>query len=370
LLPIALLLLVVIAGALILLHAEATVSTSLHEEAGLVPPRHDVKPLVDAAKALVSGQGSYPYYGDSIPLGYAPPYVPLMVPLALLPRGLAYALSVLLCTAFTLVTLAAWARRDGELPGWFWAVVLSVPVFALVRIDQLMTAIGFAALSGAIFVQRRDRWWLSGALVALGLIRTANALPVMAMLVVGGWGRWNRLAQLAGGLLVVLVPLGAIATIWDAHWLQHYGHNLQVLPIVGPMKLIREQYGLTGTLLLQLGGCAAAAAIVLPSRGKPLELDRASLGLALSLVVSVVATFYPAIFVMPGLVRVAQRRGMSGVAWMAAFLPWLAILALAGPLFGPHPLGTLNLLTVLDLVLLGGCYPLFRTGLSPPRAVG
>lgn len=358
----------VLAGALVLLHAEATVSTSLHEEAGLIPPRHDVKPLLDAAAALLSGRGTYPYYGDSVALGYAPLYVPLFAPLALLPRGLAYAVSVLLCAALTLVTLAAWARRDGELPGWFWAVVLSVPVFALVRIDQLMTAIGFAALSGAIFAQRRDRWWVAGALVAVGLIRTANALPVMAMLVVGGWGRWDRLGRGAGGLLLVLAPLAAIATIWDPNWLQHYAHNLQVLPIVGPVKLVREQFGLAGTVLLQLGGSLAAAAVVLPSRGKPLDLDRAALGIALSLLVSVVATFYPAIFVIPGLLRVARRAGMSGVAWMAAFLPWLAILAMGAALLGSRPLGTLNLLTLLDLVLLAGCYPLFRRAVSAPAS--
>ena len=356
---------VVVAGMAVTLHAESTVSTNLHEEAGLIPPRHDVKPLLDAASALLSGRGAFPFYGDSVPLGYAPPYVALFTVLAWMPRGLAYALSVLTCAGLTVVTLGAWARRDGEVPGWFWAIALSLPVVALVRIDQLMSAVGLAAITAAIFAQRRGNWWLAGAMTGLALIRTANALPILAMLLVVAWNRPRNHALLLLGMGGVLVPLGAIATLWDGQWVQHYLHNLQVLPVVGPLKLVREGLGVGGTLGLQLGGCLVAAALGFPDRGRTVNLDRAAMALALTLVTAVLASFYPAVFVLPGIIQVAKRPGMAAVAWIAAFVPWLVILAFTSALLGPRPLGTLNLLTMIDFVLLAGCYPLLR--LRPTR---
>ena len=348
-----------------MLHTESLASARVHEEAGLIPPRHDVKPLIDAATALLAGKGTYPYYGDSVALGYAPPYIPLLAPLALLPRGATYLISVLASAGLTVAALAAWARRDGGFPGWFWAVALALPVVTLVRIDQLMSAWGLAAATGAVFAQRRGHWWLAGALVGLALVRTANTLPILAMLLLCAWRNPRDHLGLIFGVASVMVPLCAIATWWDVNWVPHYLHNLQVLPIVGPVRAMRDAYGSAGPLGLQLVSTGAAVALAWPDRGGRLDLDHAAMALAITLLAAVMAGFYAAVFVLPALIRVALRPGLAAVAWMTAFVPWLVFLAFTTFLLGPTSIQPGILPASIDFVLLAGCYPLLRPRLRP-----
>jgi hypothetical protein len=49
---------------------------------GWFAAREDLEPNLRAAAALLCGQSSYPWYGDSVVLGYAPQYAVMLLPLA------------------------------------------------------------------------------------------------------------------------------------------------------------------------------------------------------------------------------------------------------------------------------------------------
>jgi hypothetical protein len=233
-------------------------------------------------------------------------------------------------------------------------------VFSAVRLNQMMSVIGLAGLSLAIWAQRRDRWYLVGVAGAIGLARTSNALPVLLMIAVTAWGRPRRLLEAILGAAALLLPLTALSYLWDRNWVADYAYNLSVYNLVGPVKLAHAFYGSVGTAGLEALVCLAAMALAWPYRGKPLDLDRAALGMALGVLAAVVSTYYVAIFAMPALIRVARRPAMSGVAWFTTAFPWLVIIAATPAIVDPNSNFPTGDLTAMVLVLVACTYPLLR----------
>jgi len=363
-------LLLAVAGELVQLRADTNFDVAHGLPASLLPERADFTMVWEPAAALVHGHGAYPWFGDHFVLGYAPPFIVLFAPSGFLSRDLAIFLSVALTVFLGGGTVIAWAGSGHRVEPWLLALLVSAPLVAAVRVDQLMSAMGLAALCLAIWASRRDLWWLAGTAAALGLARTSNALPVVAMLLVSGWGRPRRLLEAAAGGALLLVPLVLVAFAWDANWIHDYAHNLSFYPIVGLARVARQLGGEGGDVGFVLAGCGIAAASVWPCRGRPLHLDRAAFGLATTSIFASQGGLFTGLFALPAVARLSLRPGFAGVAWLVAAVPWLVILVLAPRILGTHSEDT-NLLTLLVPMMVIVGYPLVRSsGSSSALASG
>jgi hypothetical protein len=353
-------LLLAVAGALVQLRVDSNTDVAHGLPASLLPERADFMMVWQPAAALVAGHGAYPWFGDHFVLGYAPPFIVLFALFGFLSRDLAIFLSVALTVILAGGTVIAWAGSAHRVEPWVLALLVSAPLVSAVRVDQLMSAMGLAALSLAIWASRRDLWWLAGAAAALGLARTSNALPVVAMLLVSGWGRPRRLLEAAAGGALLLAPLAAVSFAWDANWIHDYAHNLSFYPIVGFARVARQMGGGAGDVGFVLAACGIAAAFVWRCRRRPLDLDRAAFGLATTAIFASQGGLFTGVFVLPAVARLARRPGFSGVAWLVSVAPWLVLLVLAPRILGTHPEDA-NLLTLMVPMMVIVCYPLVRS---------
>ena len=351
-----------VAGQLVFFVADAQGDRAEGHSVGLFAAREDLEPNLRAAAALLHGQSSYPWYGDGVNLGYAQQYTALLLPLAAIPLSLAEILTRLITLALMAGVIYGWARGpDGSVPAWAALFLFSIPVVSLLRLDQMMSVGGLAALSLAVWAQRRDLWLLAGVAVALGLARTTNALPILTILAVAGWGRPRRLLNGVAGMAVVLVPLTLVAQTWDPNWIADYLHNVSVYNAVGLVKLTRAIFGLAGPIGLEAAVCLAAILLAWPDRGRRLSLDRAALVLSLSVLSTIMSTYYVAIYALPALIRLARRSGFAALPWALAAVPWMVILASAPQLLSPRPIFSTGLLTSMVFIMVAAAYPLVRS---------
>jgi hypothetical protein len=280
--------------------------------------------------SFAGGGGPSPYSLDP-PLFYPAPYVVLLSPLGLLSAGLALVAARVLGAALLAAVIWGWTsasprRWDG------WLLALSLPAVALVFLSQLPTALGLAALSLAVWAQRREMWVLAGALLAIGLIRLTNGPAVLAMLLVGAGWRWRALAALLGGAAAVLLVLGVAAWIWDPHWVGEYAVAVGRYSYTGPVWLAAQRIGGTfGPLVLLLASAAIAAWMVRRSAGRPLDVDSAAAVLALTTLTATFPAVYAAVFAIPGLVRASLVPGLRPIIPLAVVLPWVLALPLLRP---------------------------------------
>src|SRR5258708_11606571 len=190
-----------VAGQLVFFVADAQGDRAEGHAVGLFAAREDLEHNLRAAAAPLHGQSSYPGYGDGVNLGYAQQSTALLVPLAAIPLSLAEILTRLITLALIVGVVYGWARGpDGSVPAWAALFLFSIPVVSLLRLDQMMSVGGLAALSLAVWAQRKDLWLLAGVAVALGLARTTNALPILTILALAGWVRPPRLLNGAAGM--------------------------------------------------------------------------------------------------------------------------------------------------------------------------
>src|SRR5258708_10463221 len=248
-----------VAGQLVFFVADAQGDRAEGHAVGLFAAREDLEPNLRAAAAPLHGQSSYPWYGDGVNLGYAQQSTALLLPLAAIPVSLAEILTRLSTLALMAGVIYGWARGpDGSVPAWAALFLFSIRVVSLLRLDQMMSVGGLAALSLAVWAQRRDLWLLAGVAVALGLARTTNALPILTMLAVAGWGRPRRLLNGVAGMAVVLVPLTLVAQARDPHWVADYLHNVSIYNARGLVQLTPAIFGFAGPLGLEAAVCPAA----------------------------------------------------------------------------------------------------------------
>src|SRR5258708_7075039 len=229
-----------VAGQLVFFVADAQGDRAEGHSVGLFAAREDLEPNLRAAAALLHGQSSYPWYGDGVNLGYAQQYTALLLPLAAIPLSLAEILTRLITLALMPVAITGCARGpDGSVPAWAALFLFSIPVVSLLRLDQMMSVGGLAALSLAVWAQRRDLWLLAGVAVALGLARTTNALPILTILAVAGWGRPRRLLNGVAGMAGGLVPLTLVAQTRGPNRIADYLHHRAGFKRGGPVQITR-----------------------------------------------------------------------------------------------------------------------------------
>jgi hypothetical protein len=350
-------------GQLILNQAAATIARAEGTARGLFTFGFDFNPLWLLDRYFTLGHGFALWYGK-ISNPYPPPHEVFFAPFSYLPRNVAQVVTIVLTAVVMVATLWLWSRlgervRVGLRSG-MWPLLLSAPVLAVVVVDQFQTAFALGALSLALWAQRRNLWWLVGPAAALGVIRVPNALPVLAMLLVGGWGKPKQLGIAVLTATAVMAPLVAVSFLWDPSWPSHYVEGIAYYPSNGLPKVAGGQLGYQGLALLALASCLCAVWLVRRNAGRPLDPGRSALGMALSVVVAPLGGFYSAIFVLPALVQLGLRGRFAVVPWIAAIGPWLVVLALAPALLGPNPYLTLTELSFIDFVLLALTYPLLR----------
>jgi hypothetical protein len=358
---------IAIAGQLVLNQASATIARSIGESRTLLTPGLDFWPIWRDDHLFTSGQGDPFWYGRGISNAWPPPHEVAFAPLSYLPWPVAHLASILLCAALVVAALLLWSRREDwrRLSSGSWPLLLSAPVFAVVWIDQLQAVAGLLALSLAVWAQRRERWWLVGVAAAFGMIRVANAIPVLVILLLSFWGKPRQLAIAIGSGLLAMAPLIAISFAWDPNWIRDYMDGISAYPFNGTAKLASHSLGYPGLGLLALLSSAVAIWLNRRQLGGRLDPGRVALAMGITVLVAPLGGLYCAIFVLPALLRLGMRRGFWMVPWIAALVPWLSILLLSPALVGRDPGLVLNSISFLDFGLLLLAYPLLR---MPPES--
>jgi hypothetical protein len=359
-----------LAGQLVLNQAVATIGRSQGKDWTIFTLGYDFKPIWELDIWFVHGQHWPHWYGVGISNAWPPPHEVLLSPLAFLSYDGAHIVSLVLTAALMVFTVLLWSLDS--LPPTptlarkiAWPILLSAPVFAVIWIDQLQAALGLAALSLAIWAQRRDKWWLAGIAASIGMIRVLNALPVLAILLLGGWRKPRQLAIALGAAAAFLAPLLFISYLWDHTFITDYIAGISAYPFNGTPKAVTRSLGPWGLGLLMLVGCAAALWLVRRDAGRPLDAGRSALGMGLTVPLAPLGGLYPAIFTLPALIRLGLRPGFAVVPWIAAVAPWVAILVVSPLLLGSDPGLTLTFVSFIDYGLLMLAYPLLRI---PPEA--
>ena len=359
-----------IAGQVVLNQAVATIGRLQGKDWTILTPGYDFRPIWLSIHFLLFGTGDRHWYGAGFSNAWPPPHEVLLAPLALLPYDAAHVASAILTAALMVLVVALWSgntKAGGSTarPSISWPILLSAPVFAVVWIDQLQAAVGLAGLSLAIWAQRREKWWLVGTAAAVGLIRPLNAIPVLCILLLGGWGKPRQLGIALGAATTFMAPLLAISYLWDHTFVTDYIAGITAYPFNGTPKAVVHSAGPWGLGVLMLIGCGVALWLVRKNAGRPLDPGRAALAMGLTVPLAPLGGLYPAIFTLPALIRLGTRSGFAAVLWIAAAGPWLIILALSPWLLGSDPGLTLNFVSFIDYGLLLLAYPLLRI---PPEA--
>ncbi|MDQ6709214.1 MAG: DUF2029 domain-containing protein [Candidatus Dormibacteraeota bacterium] len=355
-----------VAGQLLLNQAATTIAHSLGEARSIFSFGNDFWPIWFYDRFFITGQGASQVYGRGISNPWPPPHEVFFAPLSYLSIPAMRAITIVLCAAVIVLTIALWSKREGlfSLRSGLWPMLLSAPVFAVIWIDQLQAAVGLLALTLAFWAQRRERWWLVGVAAAFGMIRVANAVPVLVILLLSFWGRPKQLAIAIGAGSLAMAPLVAISFLWDPHWIQDYIAGISAYPFNGTAKLASHSFGYPGLAVLALVTSAMAIWLTRRGFGRRLDPGRAALAMGITVLVAPLGGLYCAIYVLPALVRLGMRRGFWMVPWIAAIVPWVAVLLVSPLLLGSDPGLTLNFISFLDFGLLLLAYPLLR---MPPE---
>lgn len=355
-----------LAGQLVLNQAAATIARSLGEVRTALSTGNDFWPIWRDDHFFTSGKGDPHWYGPGISNAWPPPHEVAFAPLSYLSWDVAHVVSIGLCGALMVVAIMLWSKREGlfSLGSGMWPMLLSAPVVAVVWIDQLQAVVGLLALSLALWAQRRERWWLVGVAAAFGMIRVANAIPVLVILLLSFWGKPKQLAIATGAGLLAMAPLLAISYLWDPHFVTDYIDGISAYPFNGTAKLASHSFGYPGLGVLALVTSIVAVWLTRRGIGGRLDPGRSALAMGITVLVAPLGGLYCAIYVLPALIRLGMRPGFWMVPWIAAIVPWVAILVVSPVLLGSDPGLTLNFISFLDFGLLLLAYPLLR---MPPE---
>ena len=351
-----------VAGQLVLNQAAATIAHSLGEARTLLTMGNDFWPIWYYDRFLITGRGASQVYGRGISNPWPPPHEVAFAPFSYLPWDAAHVVSVVLCVGVMVLGLALWLRRDQWLSpmSGLWPLLLSAPVIAVIWIDQLQAAVGFAALSLALWAQRTNRSWLVGVAGAFAMIRVANSIPVLVILLLSFWGKPRQLAIAVGAGLLAMAPLIAISFAWDPNWVRDYIDGISAYPFNGTARVASHSLGYPGLGLLALFSCAVAVWLNRRQLGSRLDPGRAALAIGITVLVAPLGGLYCGIFVLPALLRLGMRPGFWIVPWIAAVVPWLIVLLLTPWLLSSDPGLTLAFISFIDFGLLVLAYPLLR----------
>ena len=326
------------------------------------------------------------WYGPGISNAWPPPHEVLLAPFGFLSSDAAHVVSIVLTAALMVAVVLTWSQAASKAPtlpspggggktgapggrgkasNFAWPFLFAAPLLSVVWIDQLQAALGLAALSLAVWAQRREKWWLVGIAASVAMIRVLNAIPVLCILLLSGWGKPRQLGIALGAAAAFMAPLLLISYQWDHTFATDYVAGLTAYPYNATARVATQSLGVWGLVVLLALITVLALWLVRKDVGRPLDPGRAGLGMALTVAITPLGGLYPGIFTLPALIRLGQRRGYAALPWMVALGPWLVILALSPILLRPSVGMALNFLSFIDYGLLVLCYPLLRL---PPEA--
>jgi glycosyl transferase family 87 len=296
------------------------------------------------ARGLLGGAGAG-FYAIGRANAYPLPYELLFVPIGLLNAPAVSIVGRLATLVLIGAGLGLWCRNQR----WgLAAALLSLPAAEAVMSDHLMSAVGLFALSLAVWAHRHNRWALAGAALGLGGIRFANALPLVLILFLSGERTWSRIGKMVVGGMAVVVPLTVAAFALDPSWPNDYLRNLAVYGMAGLSQFASLRWGWLGEAGLVVGIAVGGAAI---ARGR--GQDGLSMALAASVLAAPMQGPYAAIFALPALVRLAERRASSNASFLASGALWAAFAAAV-------QFRVVPLMSGAGLWLLISAYPLLR----------
>jgi hypothetical protein len=354
-----------LAGQLVFNRAVATIGQGQGKPWTIFTPGFDFRPIWELDAFFVHGVDYPHWYGAGLSNAWPPPHEVLLAPLAFLSEDGAHVTSMVLTAILMIFVVLLWSRdrasgsnvRPSSIA---WPVLLSAPLFAVIWIDQLQAAVGLAALSLAIWAQRRDKWWLVGIAASVGMIRVLNAIPILCILLYAGWRKPRQLGVALGAAAAFMAPLLAVSYMWDHTFVTDYIAGITAYPFNGPPKAAVHSIGPWGLAVLLLIGCAVGVFLLRKDAGRPLDPGRAALTMGFTMWLAPLGGLYPGIFALPALIRLGMRPGFSAVPWIGAVGPWAAILALSPWLLGPAPGPILNFVSFIDYGVLLLAYPLLR----------
>jgi hypothetical protein len=262
---------------------------------------------------------------------YPPPYLVAFAPLALLKLEVAGLVARAVAAGLLVAVVVGWAHRRRPVPPLAWLLCLSLPAVQAVFLGQVTSAVGLTAFSLAIWAQRRDRWVLVGVAMGVGCLRLANAIPLIAILLVGGWRKPAALGRALLAALAVLAPMVILVLLWDPDWTSSFltevgGYPFGFLTLVGSSSR-------PAVLVIVLSLVAVTAAFwVRTNAGMPLGLDRSAGALALGVAAAPMSSVYTFVFLLPALTRLAARRDQPAMPLLAFVVPW--VLAVSPPVAG------------------------------------
>jgi hypothetical protein len=297
-----------------------------------------------------------PYESSPWSPTYPLPSLLLFLPLALLGQDAAQAVSIV----FTLVLIAGalllWQQTSRAPLISLLPIFVSIPVLGAVQTDHPYSAVALAGLGLAAWAYRRQSWLLLGVGAALALMRPQNAVPALAVVLIGLSARATIRTGI--GAAAVLVPLVGLSLLWDPGWFGAYQQDIRLYPSAGIYGLLVRSVGVAGVsaILLALG----VGGLLLRRLGHD-PLDAFTLVLAATVLVAPAPGLYCGLFVLPALLRVGARPEYRFVPWIASASAWAIPLAVS-PWLLANPPAIFPLLSAIAYWMGIQTYPLLRRG--------
>lgn len=172
--------------------------------------RHAADPLLYDRAHLTVAAAAVTGLWPAVALGFTnpPTFLPLLVPLGLVPYQMAY----LLWAGLSCVALV-WASAGLVRPGWALAILpFTLPVLIAAALGQSVLLAVSAFIFGVLQLDRHPR--LAGALIAVAACIKPQLMILSPLLLLG---RWSALrAAIVTGLLLVIASL----SLGPRHWIE------------------------------------------------------------------------------------------------------------------------------------------------------
>lgn len=286
----------------------------------------DMRRLLAGASSLISGRPP----GELL-LVYPASSAVQYVPLAILPRGVTEIVLRIACAAMLAWIVAGFARDDrGRVQPWALLLLVSPPVLDLIRLDQFNTALALFTLVIANGLLSSRRPLLAGLAAGVSMSRPFAAAPVIAGMV---GGAHRGAVRMAVGTVVFVGMTVGVAFAWDPSLLHDIAATGSHRPLVGPIGLIRADFGLSG-VIVTLAVISILCALINRARTER-PVDAFAATLAISCLGVHLGGPYVAVFALPGLARLAAT---VSPRWAVGTTLAYAALAAAGAMpsaFGP-----------------------------------